>query len=129
MLDRLDAATDRQRHETLGRNLRDDLDGRLGMVDRGLDVEQDKLINAAGVVNPADRDRTSQVTKDAKLDALDNIVTIEEHNRDHARLKHIPENSLAPPSHSFGSFLDETACRKYFCRQSSQPRACDNRRC
>ena len=77
VVDRADAAADRERDEALVGDAARELDDRVALVARRRDVEEDELVGALGVVARGELDGVARVTDVDEVRALDDASGID----------------------------------------------------
>ena len=77
VLDRADAAADRERDEDVVGGAAGQLDDRLALLVRGGDVEEDELVGALGVVALGQLDRVARVAQADEVGALDDAPGVD----------------------------------------------------
>ena len=83
--DAADAAADRERDRELLGDAADELDERVALLERRLDVEEDELVGARVGVGGAELDRVADVAQALEADALDDAAAGDVEARDQAR--------------------------------------------
>ena len=88
VVDRADAAADRERDEDVVGGAPGELDDRLAVLVRGGDVEEDELVGALGVVALGELDRVARVADVDEVGALDDPAGVDVEAGDHALERH-----------------------------------------
>ena len=89
VLDRADAAADRERDEDLRGAVARDIDHRAAVVARGRDIEEDELIRSLLVVTGSELDGIARVAQSDKVRALDDTPVLDVKTRDNAFRIHL----------------------------------------
>ena len=89
VLDRADAAADRERDEDLRGAVARDVDHRAAVVARGRDIEEDELIRPFLVVAGSELDGIARVAQSDKVRALDDAPVLDIKTRDNAFRIHL----------------------------------------